>query len=80
MSAYSGQMSDGPAHNPRRIPRDLQGGQNEWKALVKHYENFDTKASMLEKAAKGLVQETVKRDLIEQRDQQIALKKQKKEE
>lgn len=79
MSAMSGVQSEGSGLQPRNIPRDLQGGRNEWKALVKHYEAFDTKASLLEKAAKGLVQETVRRDLLEQRAQQLERKRQERE-
>lgn len=47
----------------RRYPHDLDGGKNEWKALVKHYEEYDMKANMLERYSKNMVQENTRYSL-----------------
>lgn len=44
----------------RHYPKDRDGGKNEWKALVKHYEEFDTKVSLMERYAKSVVQENMR--------------------
>ena len=61
-------------------PRDLDGGKNEWKALIKHYEEFDLKANMLEKYAKGVVQENIRNELLQQKVEFENRKKAEKEE
>lgn len=51
----------------RHYPKDLDGAKNEWKALVKHYEEYDLKANMLEKYSKNVVQETMRYAVLEQK-------------
>ena len=55
--------------------RDLKG-KNEWKSLVKHYEEFDQKASLVEEYAKRAYQQKMKRDLEEQIRQKNSQKNQ----
>ena len=50
----------------RHYPKDLDGSKNEWKALVKHYEEYDLKANMLEKYSKNVVQETMRYARLDQ--------------
>lgn len=52
---------------PRReYHRDRDSGMNEWKSLVKHYEEFDMKAKMVERYAKRALQERMRKDLEDQ--------------
>jgi hypothetical protein len=44
----------------RRYPKERDGGKNEWKAMIKHYEEFDTKVSMLERYSKSVVQDNLR--------------------
>ena len=58
----------------RNYPKDREGGKNEWKAIVKHYEEYDKKGLLMERHAKGLVQETVKNGLFSQIDEAEKMK------
>jgi len=52
---------------PRRhYHYDEREGKNEWKSLVKHYEEFDQKAKMIEEYAKRAYQERMRKDLEDQ--------------
>jgi hypothetical protein len=44
----------------RKYPTGQLGNKDEWKALVKHYEEYDVKASLLERYSKNVVQEKVR--------------------
>lgn len=46
--------------------RDRDQTKNEWKSLIKHYEEFDQKARLVEKYAERAVKERMKKDLEEQ--------------
>lgn len=50
----------------RKYHRDRDYGKNEWKSLVKHYEEFDMKAKMVERYAKKALQERMRKDLEDQ--------------
>ncbi len=63
----------------RHYPKDLDGGKNEWKALVKHYEEFDMKANVLENYAKNVVQSNIMKDLTDQKSQYEQRKKAERE-
>lgn len=63
----------------RHYPRDLEGGKNEWKALVKHYEEYDMKANVLENYAKNIIQNQRKNELEEQREAERRRKKEERE-
>ena len=36
----------------RHYHREREGGKNEWKSLIKHYEEFSKKADLMENYAK----------------------------
>lgn len=65
--------------NRRNYPKDLDGGKNEWKALIKHYEEFDMKANMLEQYAKNVVQSNQMRELTDQKLEHEQRKKQQRD-
>lgn len=49
--------------------RDRNSGKNHWKSLVKHYEEYDQKARMMERYAQRAMKEKMKRDLEMQMSQ-----------
>jgi hypothetical protein len=50
----------------RRYHNNRAEGKNEWKSLVKHYEEFDQKARMIEEFAKRAYQDRMRQDLENQ--------------
>lgn len=46
--------------------RDRNTGKNHWKSLIKHYEEFDQKARLMERYADRAIKDKMRKDLEEQ--------------